>query len=78
MSIAHELKLTPQAKTVLKHLEGRLGAITPMEALVSYGISRLAATIYEIRRAGHEVNAKIKMDEAGHRYTKYSLAKKNT
>lgn len=78
MSIAHELKLTPQAKTVLRHLEGPMASISPMEALVSYGISRLAATIYEIRRAGHGVVAKIKTDQAGHRYTKYSLAKKNT
>lgn len=73
--IARELRLTPQAKTVLKHLESR-GNISPMEALISYGISRLAAAIYEIRKSGHQVVAVIKHDENNHRYTRYSMARK--
>lgn len=72
VSIAREIRLTPQAKTVLSHIEKR-GAISPMEALTTYGISRLAAAVYEIRKAGHAVQAVIKHDAAGHKYTRYTL-----
>jgi hypothetical protein len=72
-SIAKELRLTPQAKTVLRHLERR-GTISPMEALVSYSISRLAACIYEIRhKAGHRVVCDIRRDEQGHKYARYTF-----
>lgn len=48
--------MKPQARTVLEHL--KLGkAITSLDALALYGISRLAARIGEIRAAGYEVTA---------------------
>jgi hypothetical protein len=59
-----------QTKTVLKHLEQR-GSISPMEALVSYGISRLAADIHRLREEGHGIYTKYKRDEAGHKYARY-------
>jgi hypothetical protein len=71
-SIANDLRLTPQAKTVLRHLNKR-GTVSPMEALVTYGISRLAACIYELRKAGYVVDTQIKQDEQGHRYSNYTL-----
>lgn len=71
-SIADDLRLTPQAKTVLSHLK-KAGPISPAKALVVYGISRLAACIYEIRGVGYTVNSMFRRDEGGHKYTKYSL-----
>jgi hypothetical protein len=40
-SVAHDLRLTPQAKLVLSYLK-KHGNISPMEAERVYGISRLA------------------------------------
>lgn len=74
-SIAKDIKLTPQARTVLKHLERRL-RISPSEALITYSISRLASCIHEIRRAGYNVTTKVKEDEHGHKYARYTLVKK--
>jgi hypothetical protein len=47
-----------------------------MEALVSYGIARLAAAIYDIREAGISINMEIHKDGADHPYARYSLPKK--
>jgi hypothetical protein len=73
-SIAKDLSLTPQSKTVLRHLERR-GTISPMEALMGYSITRLAACIYEIRQAGYNITSTFKRDENGHKYTRYVLPK---
>jgi hypothetical protein len=60
-----------QTKTVLKHLTHR-GSISPMEALVSYGIYRLSAAIYDLREDGYGIETLYKTDEAGHRYARYN------
>lgn len=73
-SIAKDLKLTPQAKTVLRHLNAGK-AISPMNALMVYGISRLASCIHEIRKAGYVVTMIQKRDEQGHKYARYSFPK---
>lgn len=71
-SIADDLRLHPQDKTVLRHLkQGK--QITPMKALTVYGISRLAACIHNIRKAGYEVACTVVRDETGHRYAVYKL-----
>ena len=44
-----------------------------MEALVSYGIYRLAARIYDLRELGVGINTDMKRDEAGHPYARYTL-----
>jgi hypothetical protein len=44
-----------------------------MEALVSYGIMRLAACIYDLREKGYGILTDIKNDEAGHKYARYKL-----
>lgn len=72
-SVASDLRLSPQARTVLLHMKRR-GHISNMQALTVYGISRLAACVYEIRQAGYDVNSEHKRDDAGHKYTNYSLA----
>jgi len=74
-SIADDLRLTPQAKTVLVHLKTRQH-ISPAEALIVYGISRLASCIHEIRRrAGYSVACDIRRDAQGHKYANYRLAR---
>lgn len=72
-TVADDLRITPQARKVLKHLkDGK--SITPMEALVVHNISRLASCIEEIRnKAGYTVNTELRRDDAGHRYARYVL-----
>lgn len=75
-SIAADLRLTPQARTVLAHLH-RHNHITPAEALIVHGIPRLASCIHEIRKkAGYEVEMTRCVDDSGGRYGKYSLSQK--
>lgn len=66
--------LYPQTQTVLKHMQRR-GSISPMEALISYGITRLAARIYDLRSAGYDIHTDLRMDESGKGYARYSLQK---
>jgi hypothetical protein len=61
-----------QKETVLTHLRKRC-SISPMEALVSYGIYRLADVVYQLREAGWGIDTEIKQDEAGHKYARYTL-----
>jgi hypothetical protein len=75
-SIAKDLRLTPQARTVLAHL-GRRQSITPVEAMATYSISRLASCINEIRKVGYSVKMDLREDERGHKYGRYSMAKAN-
>lgn len=73
-TVASDLRLTPQARTVLAHLKKR-PHITPAEALTVYGISRLASCIHEIRRkAGYGVVMTVCRDDVGHKYAKYAMA----
>lgn len=72
------IKLKPQAKRVLNHLQKR-GSITSNEALSMYAVSRLASRIFELRDAGYAINTQ--MVERYNKYTekvhiaKYTLAK---
>lgn len=43
-----------QKARILRHLE-TYGSITPMEALQDYGIYRLGARIYDLRKDGHAI-----------------------
>lgn len=67
-----DLKLKPQARRILAHLRSGK-AITPVEAMTVYGIARLAASVYEIRRAGYDVGCERRRDEVGHGYGRYSI-----
>lgn len=69
-----ELNVSPQARKVLRHLE-RHRSITPLEALGVYGIFRLAARVYELRREGFNVVTTIMRDENEKPYAKYVLAR---
>lgn len=73
-SVAADLRLKPQAKTVLRHLKTH-GHISPAKAYVVYGMTRLAASIFEIRKVGYEITTTIHEDEQGHKYSEYTMAK---
>lgn len=74
-TLANDLKLSPQCKTILRHLE-KGKSITLMESLLVYSISRLSDCIFKIRNAGHDVICDIRHDERGHEYGRYSLNQK--
>lgn len=71
-TLAKTVGLYPQTRTILRHLEKR-GSISPMEALMAYGCTRLAARIHELREAGFEIGTTMRTDAAGHRYARYKL-----
>lgn len=73
-SLASDLRLSPRAKTVLRHLE-KGKSITPLEADAVYGINSLAGAVHELRLAGYSISRELKNDEVGHRYARYALAK---
>lgn len=71
-SVASDLRLTPQARTVLRHLKTH-GRITPAKAQVIYGITRLASCIHEARVVGYNITTDHMRDAAGHKYAQYRL-----
>lgn len=73
-SLASDLNLPPQARTILAHLEAGK-AITPLKAQNVYNIWRLSDVIYKIRNAGHDVLTDDRKDESGKKYGMYYLAR---
>jgi len=63
----------PVNQTALRHLKNRK-TISPMEALATYGIMRLAPAIHDLRAAGYNIKTEIRQDAKGHRYARYELA----
>lgn len=61
-----------QAEAILEHLQW-LGPITPLEALERYGCFRLAARIYDLRRAGHLIDEEDYHLANGKVVARYSL-----
>lgn len=47
-----------QTERVLRHLND-FGSITQLDALREYGIMRLGARIWELRRDGHEIASEL-------------------
>lgn len=72
-----EKKIT-QLELVLMHLE-RFGTITSFEAFVDYGITRLSAIIYTLRKLGYKIENKMltTKNRLGNytSYAKYTLSK---
>lgn len=54
-----------QTQRILKHLE-TVGSITPREALDLFGCMRLGARIWELKRAGYQIDRK--MEQSKNRY----------
>lgn len=65
--------MTPQANTVLKHLQQH-GSISQAEAATVYRIRALPRRISDLKEAGHKVTRELKKDPTGQRYARYSLA----
>lgn len=60
-----------QSTRILKHLQ-RGNTINPMQALKLYQCFRLAARIYDLKEAGHDIK-KTMVTRNGKRYARYSL-----
>lgn len=71
--LADLLNLKPQTRRVLNHLTKR-GTISPMEALTVYGIYRLSACIYDLRKIGFNIKTNLRKDAAGRQYARYEVA----
>jgi len=67
-----DLRLTPQARIVLRHLKAGKG-LSPQKANIVYSISRLASCIHEIRKIGYNVKTEMRQDERDHKYARYVL-----
>jgi hypothetical protein len=74
-TLANDLKLPPQCKTILRHLE-KGKSISLMESLLVYQISRLSDVIFKLRNAGHDVLTDMRVAESGKEYARYSLNQK--
>lgn len=60
-----------QEAAVLRHLKEH-GNITAYEALLEYGIFRLAARVYNLRLSGHDI-ATVMIDSQDKRFARYVL-----
>ena len=54
-----------QNERILRHLHD-FGSITPMEAMKEYSCMRLGARIWELKRAGYQIDRK--MEQSKNRY----------
>jgi hypothetical protein len=72
-SVADDLRLTPQARKVLAHLNSGK-TITPLKASKVYDIDRLADVIWKIKRVGYRIETTLHTDESGKRYAEYRRA----
>lgn len=67
-----------QRQKIIRHLEA-FETITPMEAILDYGIMRLASRISELRKEGYIIHTEMvhgyNRFEEKTRYAKYSLEK---
>lgn len=65
-----------QTERILNHLR-ECGSITPLDALKEYGCMRLGARIYDLKRAGYQIESRIesRKNRNGERvtYARYSL-----
>lgn len=66
--------MTPQARTVLKHLV-KEGSITPMIAAGIYKVRSLPRRILDLKEAGVQVQRELCKDATGQRYASYSMTK---
>ncbi len=63
-----------QNDIVLAHLRTS-GPITPLQALREYGIMRLGARIYDLRRQGVPITQKLVKGKRRKHYAEYRLAR---
>ena len=62
-----------QAQTILLHIKS-LGSISPQEAYRDYQITRLAARILDLKKAGYHIKTDMREHPlTGTRYARYTL-----
>lgn len=62
-----------QKEMLLKHLKRK--TISQYEALLVYGIARLASRIDELRKEGWNIETIMKRDDKGKRYARYRMTR---
>jgi len=73
-TLAGDLRLTPQTRKILAHLEeGK--SITNNESMLVYHIYRLSDCIFKLRKAGYNIDLTMKEDGVGGKYASYKLVK---
>jgi len=74
VKVPSEDNLSPQCKTVLRHLK-RTGTITQREALMDHGIQSLTKRVADLRAEGFNIPSAFKKHPTtGQRYMRYSFA----
>lgn len=63
-----------QNKQVLNHLNN-IGPLTPQEALDLYGCFRLAARVFELRKAGERISTSTVKNAEGNHFARYYIVK---
>jgi len=67
--------MATQKENILAHLKsGR--SITPAKALAEYGVWRLSAIIYQLKKEGYDIVTELKRSPAGKPYAEYTLQPK--
>ena len=61
-----------QEEVVLEHMRRR-GSITSMEAFEDHGITRLSGRIFDLRKAGYNIDLLWETRQYGTRYGRYVL-----
>ena len=72
MNIMRALRLKPQTKKVLRHLDQH-GYITPLHADYVYGVRSLSSRISELKKAGYRIIKQMCKDDCGQRFARYTL-----
>ena len=70
--VGHNSSYVIQEMIVLAHLRER-GSLEPKEAWVRYGIYRLAARVYRLRKDGHNIHTTRVRNDWGNSYARYTL-----
>lgn len=71
-NLANDLRLSPQARKILAHLEtGK--TITQNESMLVYHVARLSDVIMKLRDAGYDIGTTMKVDGVGGKYASYKL-----
>lgn len=70
--MSHIPPLTPQARTVLSHLQ-RAGSITNVEANAVHCVRSVSRRITELRGHGLDIRKEHRRDTRGQRYVRYVL-----
>ena len=62
-----------QAETILRHIKS-LGSISPQQSYRDYQITRLAARILDLKKAGYRIETEMREHPlTGTRYARYTL-----